>query len=376
VRGVRLARSWSAEPPRQVWRQPIGAGWSSFAIVGQAAITQEQRGDNEMIVCYEVPTGRALWHHSNRVRFTETQGGDGPRATPTISGGKVYVLGATGILDCLDGATGKLLWTHDTLKEHSAPNLYWGKSSSPLIVDDLVVISGGDSEGPSLLAYHRDTGIPAWRAGQFKSSYASPMLTTLGGRRQIVMVNGTSVTGHDPATGETLWTYSWPGDWPKCSQPVVLDNDRVFLSAGYQVGCVLLKIEMTKPQEERVAEIWKNNNLRAQFTDVVAHAGFLYGIDDAILVCLDPATGKRTWKGERYGHGQILLVDDLILVQSEPGEIVLVEANSNQHRELGRFPALSDKTWNVPALSGPYLLVRNDREAACYKLPVQRVTQR
>ena len=158
-----------------------------------------------MAVCYELTTGNVLWTHANQVRFRESMGGDGPRSTPTIAEGRVYSEGATGILDCLDLAAGKLIWSRDTLKENSAPNLTWGKSRSPLLVDDLVVVTGGASDaGPALLAYKRADGATAWRAGTGKASYVTPMLVTLAGRRQILAVNGATVTGHDPGDGRVL----------------------------------------------------------------------------------------------------------------------------------------------------------------------------
>jgi outer membrane protein assembly factor BamB len=367
VLGVHLTRDWSRRPPEQIWRQPVGAGWSSFAVVGHFAVTQEQRGDEELVVCYDIPTGSVRWVHTNHARFSETMGGDGPRATPTIADGRVYALGATGILDCLDGATGKVIWSRRTLEDNQLPNMMWGKSSSPLIVDDLVVVSGGEVNHSSLLAFHKKTGEPAWQAGNDKPSYSSPTLATLAGVRQLVSVNAGSVSGHDPATGKVLWEYSWPGGMAKCSQPVPLSPDRLFISAGYGVGCALLRLEHDK--DWKLVEVWKNKNLKTLFTNAVIRDGFAYGLDDGILVCLDLATGARRWKGGRYGHGQVLRVDDLLLVQAEAGDVVLVEASPDGHHELTRFPALKEKTWNNPVVSGPYLLVRNDREAACFRLP-------
>jgi outer membrane protein assembly factor BamB len=364
-----LARDWSARPPQEVWRQSIGLGWSSFAVVGDSAFTQEQRGDQELVVCYDLKTGKVRWTHADPVRFSETQGGDGPRATPTVVVGRVYALGATGILNCLDGATGKLVWTRETLQ--GVPNLIWGKSSSPLIVDNLVLVSGGYAAGPSLLAYDKDSGNTVWQVGHDKSSYSSPALADLAGRRQVVVVNATSVTGHDSADGNILWEYSWPGEWAKASQPVVLDDGRVFLSAGYGVGCVMLQVKDQGDGTLAASELWSNRYLKTQFSNVLVRDGFVYGLDDGMLTCLDLKTGKRKWKGGRYGYGQVLLAGDLILVQAEPGSVVLVEATPDRHHELARLPALKGKTWNNPALAGLYLLVRNDQEAACYKLPLE-----
>jgi outer membrane protein assembly factor BamB len=369
VEGVRLDPDWAAHPPEQLWKKQVGLGWSSFAVVGQCAITQEQRGNQELVVCYDVPTGRVEWTHANPARFSEGLGGDGPRATPTIVDGRIYVLGATGILDCLDPATGRALWSRNVLEDAGTTNLIWGKSSSPLVFDDLVVVSGGIS-GPTLLAYHRDKGEPAWRGGQGMSSYQSPVLATLAGKKQVLTINATSVAAHDPTDGQVLWEYAWPGSWPKCAQPVVLDGDRVLVSAGYGAGCKMLQVR-AQGTALSVSEVWANTNLRSAFANIVVRDGCAYGLDDGILACLDLASGKRKWKDGRYGHGQILLVDDLLLIQAESGDVALVEANPAAYHEVAKVPALAGKTWNNPALSGAHLLVRNDEWAACYRLPLR-----
>jgi outer membrane protein assembly factor BamB len=359
IEDVKLDRDWTTHPPQQLWRQPIGLGWSSFCLSGGRAFTQEQRGENELVICYELTTGHVLWAHTNHVRFSETMGGDGPRATPTLSDGRVYALGGTGILDCLDAANGQLLWSHDVLKENNSPNLPFGKSTSPLVFDDLVVVTGGMADGPTLLAYHLKDGSSAWHAGTDKASFSSPTLATLAGKRQIVSVNAGSVTGHDPATGTILWDYPWPGQWPKCAQPIILPPDRIFLSASFNAGGKLSVIEK-----------WKNRSMKSEFSNIVVRDGCAYGLDDGILACIDLATGERKWKDGRYGHGQVLLVGDLLLVQMENGPVALVEANPSCFREVATLQALGSKTWNVPAINGECLLVRNDQEVACYKLPL------
>lgn len=366
-----LERNWAEHPPQQLWRQPIGLGWSAFAVTGSHAVTQEQRGESELVVCYELANGSVAWAHTNAVRFSETMGGDGPRATPTVTEGRVYALGATGILDCLEAATGKTVWSRDTLKEQNLPNLPFGKSTSPLVTDKLVVVTGGMTNGPTLLAYHRTDGSPAWQGGTDKASYSSPMAATLGGQRQIVSINAGTVTGHDLADGRVLWEYKWASDkWPKCAQPVLLSDDRIFLSASFDAGCVLVQVKQAAGKFA-VTELWKGHNLKSELSNVVQREGYVYGLDDGILTCVELATGTRKWKDGRYGHGQILLAGDTLLVQTEQGPVVLVEANPVEYREIARLSALSSKTWNVPALAGEYLLVRNDQEAACYKLPVK-----
>lgn len=367
---IHLETDWTNHPPKELWRRPIGLGWSGFAVVGSQAVTQEQRGENELVVAYELATGRQRWSHTNCVRFSEPMGGDGPRATPTIDRGRVYALGATGILDCLDAATGKRIWSHNVLEENGLPNTYFGKSSSPLVVDELVVVTGGLAKKSTLLAFHRDDGSPAWQAGKDEAGFSSPTLVTLDGTSQILSVNASSVTGHDPKDGRILWDYPWPGSMPKCAQPVVVDGSHVFLSASFNAGCMLLQVNKGKNGRFAATEVWRNYRLKSEFSNIVSHDGFLYGLDDGILVCVDVATGARRWKDGRYGHGQVLLVGDRLLVQTEPGPTALVDASPSGFHELAKFKTLNAKTWNTPALAGEFLLVRNDQEAACYRLPM------
>jgi outer membrane protein assembly factor BamB len=371
VRGVRLARDWSARPPRELWRVEVGAGWGSFAVAGRLAITQEQRGGKELIVARDRDTGDVVWSHANAARFEEKLGGPGPRATPTVVGGRVYAVGATGILDSLDAATGRVIWTKDTLGEAGAKNLIWGKSCSPLVTGGLVVVSLGEQAGANLAAYRAGDGAPAWRAGADGASYTSALRTTLAGVDQIVMVNARSVSGHDPADGHVLWDFRWPDPMAKASQPVPLSGDRLLLTCGYGEAAVLLRFRadggVLHPEK-----VWGNRRLRTKFTTVAVRDGRAYGLDDGTLVCVNVDTGERVWQArQRYGHGQVLLVEDLLLVQCEEGEVVLAEASPAGHRELARLPALSGKTWNNPALAGRQLFVRNDHEAACYELPLE-----
>ncbi len=372
ITGARLARDWNAAPPKELWRQPIGAGWSAFAVVGGRAFTQEQRGENEAVTCYDVLTGKLIWTHTNAAHFAEWKSGEGPRATPAVFRGHVFAYGATGILDCLDAATGQRVWTRDVLKENNLENLEWGVSASPLVFDEMVVVSGGNKHEPTLLAFVRSTGEPLWRSGSDRPGYSSPVLATFAGRRVIVSFNSASLTAHDPLTTEVVLNFPWSeARVPKAAQPVVLPGDRVFLSAGYGTGCVLLQIAAGEKGALTATPVWKNLRMKNQFNSIAVRDGYFYGLDDGGLACVSVETGERKWKGGHYGSGQTLLVDDLVLIQSESGPVALAEAKPDGFRELGTLPALSGKTWNHPTLAGRYLLLRNDVEAVCYELPVQ-----
>ncbi len=381
---VGLARDWSSEKPSELWRQPIGAAWSAFAIVGPYAVTQEQRGPDELITCYELATGNPRWSHATPVRFQETLAGIGPRATPTVHEGKVYAMGALGHLTCLDGATGEQLWQQHVVasfdpertnppSDTAAGNPIWGKSCSPLIYEDLVIASAGAPDGKSLIAFDKQTGEFRWSGGDDASSYSSPTVMTLDGVPQIVIVNATSVVAHDPKDGRVVWERDWPEAdagraTPTVAQPVEAGNDRILLTKGYGAGSALWQIRRDG-DAWTVEELWRNLRLKTKFTNPVIHEGFVYALDEGILQCVDLETGRAKWKRGRYGHGQLILVDDLLLVQSETGDLALVEADPKKFRELARITALSGTCWNPPALAGRTLLLRSNSEAVCYELP-------
>jgi outer membrane protein assembly factor BamB len=322
------------------------------------------------VVAYDAATGRLLWSHRDPVRYATTIAGVGPRATPTIEGGRVFTMGATGVLNALDLATGRRLWTHDVLAEHGATSPEWGKAVSPLVVDGRVIVSAGGPDGRSLVAYDAASGEHVWAAGSDQSSYSSPLLLTLAGRRQVVILNQGTVAAHDPATGALLWVHPFPSGQPNVTTPLPLGGDRLLVSVGYGIGSKSYRIAANGGALSATME-WQSPRLKSKFGNLVRHGGSVYGLDDGVLTCIDPATGERRWKEGRYGHGQLLLAGGLLIVQTEEGEIVLIEPTPDGLRELTRFQALEGKTWNPPALAGRLLLVRNDREAAAYLLPVE-----
>lgn len=372
--GPPLATDWEREPPEERWRIPVGKGWSGFAVSAaeRLALTQEQRGAEECVTAYDLATGRLAWVRANKALFSESMGGDGPRATPTLADDVAFVQGATGRLECLRVADGSVVWSRDILADHDLANLEYGKANSPLVVDDLVVVTGGDAGRDSLIACRRDTGETVWTGGDDRAAYSSPEVAVLGGVRQIVVVNAESASGHDPADGRTLWRFAWPGKFPKVAQPRFPGDDHVLLSASYGAGTFLVAVGPLDGPTGRqdVREVWRSNRLKTKFSSAIVRDGFAYGLDEGSFACVDLADGRRLWKEARYGYGQNLLVGDLFLIQAERGPVILARADPDSLEEVARLPALSAKTWNPPALAGRFLLVRNDREAACYQLPV------
>ncbi len=378
VTGIKLRRDWNQRPPKELWRQPVGLGWSSFAIVGELAFTQEQRGSSESIVCYRLDSGKEVWVHGDpaRLEITEANGGDGPHGTPEFFDGRLYSLGGTGLLNCLEAKTGRRLWQADILKDAvkdgpRAGNIQWGMSGSPLIVDDLVIVSPGGEKERSTIAYDRLSGEIVWAAGNYPASYASPQLATLQGVRQVLIFHGNGLTGHELATGRELWFKPWTND-PKVNsiQPIVLEDESVFFGNSYGIGSARIRLQPSTNDPWKVEEVWKTNRFRPKFNDCILKDGFLYGLDDGNLCCLDTATGKIKWKarGTRIGYGQLVLVEDVLLILSEDGDLVLVAANPDRYEEISKLHTLEPICWNHPAMAHGKLLLRNSFTAVCYDL--------
>ncbi|MGB7837854.1 MAG: PQQ-binding-like beta-propeller repeat protein [Terrimicrobiaceae bacterium] len=370
--GPALARDWQKEPPQVLWRQPIGTAWSGFAIVGNRAVTLEQRGEQETVTCLDVLTGKQLWAYGYTARFDGSYSGEGPRATPTIADGRVYTLGATGLVSCVTLNTGALVWQRDLYKDAKGGRPEWGYAGSPLVLDGKVIVSSGKSRRRSLFAYSVADGKIVWRDGSQPGNYSSPCLLNLAGVPQIVMFNMTNITAHEPKTGAVLWEYPWGVRQPQIAQPVPVGPNRVAFSSSYGVGTELLEIKKDDAGKLSAHRVWKTLKFRVKMSSFIHRDGYFYGLNDGILACIDARDGSPKWKEGRYGHGQILLVGDLLLVTAENGEIILLAPTPEAPNELTRFRVFSGKTWNPPALSGDLLLMRTDQEAACLRLPLAR----
>jgi outer membrane protein assembly factor BamB len=365
VPGIEFGRpDWRADPPELVWEREVGLGWSGFVVASGRAVTHEQRGDQEVVTCYDLATGDIVWSHANEARFAESMSGVGPRACPVIDGDLVFAAGATGILDCLKLSSGELVWSRQVVEP--GRNIQWGKSSAPLVLDGLVVATGGTGPGPALLAFSRDSGEPVWESGEWGASYSSPVVATLAGQRQIVAVHDDRVAGHDPGDGAVLWEFGWPGRFPRVGQPVVVGADRVLVTAGYGHGATLIEVGMSAGGMS-ARQLWYSNKLKTKFSSAVVRDGFAYGLDEGRLACIDLSDGSRVWRGEKFGYGQNLLVGELVLVQAESGDVALVAASPERFEEVTRFSALAGKSWNPPALAGDFLVVRNAERAASYR---------
>lgn len=367
VRGTKINTDWAASPPKELWRRQIGPGWSSFAVAGNLLYTQEQRGDEEVVSCYRLSTGKPVWKHRDSQRFYESNAGAGPRSTPTFSNGRLYTFGATGILNALNATDGSVLWSRNVSKDSKRKVPMWGFSSSPLVVDDVVVVAAAGK----LVAYDISNGKPRWYGADDKGGYSSPHFATLGGSPQVIFMNAAGINSLAPATGDLLWQYKLP-EGTRIVQPAIVSNDIV---AGDGDGKNIRRIAVTHESNGwNAKERWNSIGLKPYFNDFVVHEGHAYGFDGTYLSCIDLNDGAKKWKGGKYGAGQLMLLadQDVLLVVSEQGDLALVSATPDQFKELAHAPAISGKTWNHPALANDILLVRNGEEMAAFRLALEQ----
>jgi outer membrane protein assembly factor BamB len=368
IRGVRIDTDWSRSKPVELWRKPVGPGWSSFAVHGRLIYTQEQRGADEVVSSYDLTTGAPVWRHKDAVRFYESNAGAGPRATPLFSNGRVYTFGATGLLNALDARNGSVVWSRNAASDTNTKVPDWGFASSPILVGDKVIVATAGT----LAAYDAGAGHQRWQGPAGRGGYSSPQLATIDGVAQILLLNGEGAISVDPSDGKLLWKHEWNIDG--IVQPSVIAGADVLIGSGSGLSEVgLRRVAVARGAGGwAVQERWTSNGLKPYFNDFVVHKGHAFGFDGSMLACIDLKDGKRRWKGGRYGHGQIVLLpdQDLLLALSEEGELVLVTATPDQFTELARFPAIEGKTWNHPALVGDLLLVRNGEQMAAFRLPL------
>ena len=403
VIGPEIRTAWETAP-KPLWQQPCGGGYASMAIMGDLLVTIEQRDNNETVLCYQASTGREIWKYEYPALFWEGMGGPGPRSTPTIDGDLVFVQGAMGELVCLELATGKPRWKKNLLELFKVPNATWGMTCSPLVIENRVIANAGGRRGDGLVAFDRLTGdvlwagaglslpladlpdaatapLPADDAGhakvaeseQNRPGYCSPTLVTIHGVRQILNFDGTGVRGCAVETGKSLWFYPHEnGPAVNAGQPILFDDGRVFISCSYTIGCAMIQVTHTG-EKWSATKLWANTNMRCKMSSPILFEGYLYGLDEGYLTCLDPKTGDRSWKRSRegaYQHGQLMLTNGIIVALAEDGRCVFVKPNPQKLEELGEFAALSSdyKTWNPPALVRGKLYVRNHHDMACYDL--------
>lgn len=362
-----LLAAWPEDGPRKLWERSIGEGYSSVAVAGGRVYSLTQDGPNEAIVCWDLE-GQERWRHTYPAQFRESHG-NGPRATPTVAGGLVYTVGATGMMHCLKagGDRAEVVWEKDLLATFNAEAPRWGVSFSPLVEEGRVFVQPGGRNGNSVAALDARTGAVLWKQGDDPPSYSSPLTATIGGQRQVLFFTGTHLVGVAPSTGALLWRFPWKTDFQCNIATPIVAHDYVLITSNYDRGCAVVKIA----QDEgawKARLVYKNRRLRSHFSTPVRWKDHVYGFDDTNLVCLDFRTGEVLWKERGFGKGSLLIADGLLIVYGESGEVALAEAIPEAYRERSRFRFSTQgaSCWSVPALADGRLFIRDQEKLACY----------
>ena len=357
-----LIEAWPEGGPPELWRVPIGEGYSGISVVGDRAYTLYVTGGKEILGVFDTASGNELWNYPVGDKWKDMMG-NGPRSTPTVADGVVYVLGAHGTLAAVDTATRRELWRQDLEKTLGARPPTWGISTSPLVEGDTLILDAGGRSGHSIVALDRATGEVVWHAESDKAGYATPLPVTLGDSRQVVLFTGTQLVGVDPADGQVQWKRAWKTSYDvNAAIPVFVPPDRLFVASGYGTGGALLELQVDGGVTH-VSELWTNRKMQNQFSSSIYYKGHIYGFDNGTLRCLDAATGEERWAArEGFGHGSLTLADGHLYVLGDRGKLALVEATPEGFVEKGVVEVLEGKCWTVPTLAGGRLYVRNEQE--------------
>lgn len=366
-----LTTDWPKGGPPKAWEFPAGEGYSGPVVAEGKVILFHRVKDEEVVQCLDADKGTPLWKFAYPTDYTDRFGkGNGSRATPLVAGGKVYTLGAGGVLTCVELKKGEKVWQVALHKEYKVPISFFGVATSPVLEGDhLLVNVGGKDAG--IVAFHKDTGREVWKATSQEASYSSPVVATLAGARQAVFFTREGLVLLDPATGKVNHTKRWRArinESVNAAVPLVV-GDEVFLTTSYNTGAILLRVT-----KDSLEEVWKEDeSLSAHFNTPVVRDGILYGIDGrqeagGRLRCVEWKTGKVRWTKEGFGCASVTLVGDRLWMLTEGGELVVAEATPEGYREKTRAAVLQATVRAHPAFSGGRLYARDDKKLVCFKL--------
>ncbi|MDE0042821.1 MAG: PQQ-like beta-propeller repeat protein [Candidatus Poribacteria bacterium] len=360
-----LLKRWSDDGPTELWRIPLGEGFSGVSISNGRAYTMFVKSEDEIVICLEAASGKEIWRYLDDYRFENRQGGDGPRSTPTVDGNRVYVLSAYGRLVALDALNGKELWSHDFTKAFSSNMPRHGFSTSPIIEGDLLLVETGGEFGKALVACDKRSGKVVWSSEDDVSGYSSPITVIISGKRQTVFFTGRGLVSVSPENGEIYWRYDWPTRFNvNAATPIFIPPDKIFISSGYDMGAAVVQIKETGGQLT-ATEVWTSREMKNHFSSSVLYDGYLYGFDNAFLKCIEAETGEEQWVKRGFGKGSLLYADGNLIILGEEGNLALAKATPTQYEEIVQMQIFDGRCWTMPTLSGGRLYLRNTEELIC-----------
>ena len=372
-----LATTWPATGPRRLWQRELGEGYSAIAVERGMLFTMYRKGDNEVAIALDAATGKTVWEYSYAAPFSpeyDMSNGPGPHATPLVSGDMVFTSGATGKLNCLDKKTGKLLWSHDLIKEFQGTVRVNGYSCSPIAYKDTIVMMvGGPSS--SLVAFNRQNGSVVWKKHDFRNSTSSPIIINVDGQDQLVAFMWSDIVGVDPNNGNLLWSHAHPAEHGlNTSTPVWGPDNLLFMSSGYGGGSRVLKLSRAG-DKTTVEEVWANSLMRIHFSNAIRVGDFVYGssgdFGPAPFTAVNVKTGNVVWRNRSFPRASALFADGRFIILDEDGHLLLATATAEGLTVTSKAELLQNQSWTVPSLSGTRLYLRDRKNIVALELGAQ-----
>ena len=362
-------KTWPEGGPDIVWRIPIGEGYSGISIVDGRIYTMHSEGEDEFAVCLDASDGKEIWRSRTDDNYQSGEG-SGPRSTPAVDGDRVYVLSAKGKLYCLDASNGEKVWGHDFVTEFESGMPGFGFSTSPIIEGDSLLIEAGGKDGKSIVAFDKGTGAILWTSHTDGAGYSSPIVIDSNGVRQAIFLTGKSLVSVSPADGTIYWKHvPWPsGNDINAAVPILLPGDRIFVSAAYDKGSVLLQMK-SDGDEMSVEEVWRSHDVMENWMSSSVLLGeYLYGFDEGILKCIEASTGEQKWAHRGFDRGTLLLADGHLIILGEGGNLGIAEANPSEYKGVAETQLLEGRCFTPPTFVGGKLYLRNQKELVCVDL--------
>ena len=371
MNGLSPEKGWKAEfpagGPKKVWKVELGTGTASVTVAGNRVYSMGNLNGADVIQCLDARTGAKVWQHQYALDLDPNLFEGGPRATPTLDGGRVYTVSHQGDLWCLDAASGKKIWYRHYQKDFGGRRPQWGYAGSPTVDGNVLVLDCGGKDA-STVALDKATGNVVWKSGSDEAGYASPVMATIGGKKTLVMFKASHLVGLDAAGGKELWRWEWKTSYDVNAATPLVIGERILISSGYQHGAALVSVSGGKARE-----VWKNKSLRAHFNSPVVVGGFLFGVDGDAgggnLVCLDLESGAQKWIEKSSKGGSLISADDKLIVLTEKGELIIADAVPTGFHAISRAPLMSGRCWVQPVLTGGRLFLKNNAGTlACFDL--------
>ncbi len=361
-----LLDKWPTEGPEMVWKKDLGSGYSEILITNDRFYTmfseQEEGKGSEFMGAFNLETGDEIWRTEVDSIFIDLEGwGDGPRSTPVIDAGIIYCFSSFGKLSAISSKDGKIKWQQDFKENFNSPIPRWAFSPSPIIIDDVLMIEAGGTDSRTFAAFNKKNGKVLWTKGVGASSYSSPAIADIDGKTQVIFTNDTMMYSFD-TKGNEYWTYRIPLRSPTAT-PLFIAPNKIFSSSVSRTGGFMVEVN-----GKEVKEVFNNVSMKNDWSSSCYQDGYIYGFSNAKLVCISEKDGAVQWGKRGFGKGSLILVDGNLIVLSDKGKLVQIEATPKEYKQLSIFQALTGKSWTAPSFANGKVFVRNLSQMACFKL--------